>query len=381
MNKSSLRRTAALCLSALTLWTSAVTAESESFSAALSQMHAASPLPQKLLQWELGDFSEEDNLSAATMLALQQSPLLLSQRQKIAELSSKPSTEKPSKEKNKPLKKKKPAKPQAQQLKTPLEGLQFRDNGVPAQTVHPTDAKGYTVVNGVYIKNSSSHTLNCKTLAPADFSARLSDDGPQVLIIHSHGSEAYSMPKGEEYKATGSFRTDNRDCNIVRIGDEVVSVLSSYGISALHDRTLHDVPDYNESYNNSYDAIEEYIRKYPSLMFILDIHRDAIADADGQQYKLVTDEDPRAAQVSLVMGSAYDTWEDNLKLAIAVQQHLTEDHPTLMRPISVCGYRYNQHFTPGSMLVEIGAAGNSLDEALYSARLFAKGFAETIQSK
>lgn len=381
MNKSSLRRVAALCLSALTLWTSAVTAESESFTAALSQMHTSSPLPPKLLQWELGDFSEKDNLSTATMLALWQSPLLLSQREKIAELAAKPEKEKKPKKKPTTPKKEKPTKPKAQQLKTPIDGLAFHDNGIPAQTVHPTNSKGYTVVNGVYIKNTSSHTLDREALAPADFSARLSDDGPQVLIIHSHGSEAYSMPKGEEYKATGNFRTDDRDCNIVRIGDEVVSVLSSYGISALHDRTLHDVPDYNESYNNSYDAIEEYVRKYPSISFVLDIHRDAIEDADGQQYKLVSDEEPRAAQVSLVMGSAYDTWQDNLKLAIAVQEHLTEDHPTLMRPISVCGYRYNQHFAPGSMLVEIGAAGNSLDEALLAARLFAKGFAETIQAK
>jgi len=51
-----------------------------------------------------------------------------------------------------------------------------------------------------------------------------------------------------------------------------------------------------------------------------------------------------------------------------------------MRPITMLNYRYNQFVSPGAMLLEVGAAGNSLDEALYAARLFAQGFADTLQS-
>lgn len=111
---------------------------------------------------------------------------------------------------------------------------------------------------------------------------------------------------------------------------------------------------------------------------MLDLHRDAVQDANGTQYKLVTAEDPAAAQVSLIMGVAHDGWQDNLRLAIAVQEKLESQSPTLMRPITLLNYRYNQFAAPGSLLVEVGAAGNSLDEALRAARLFAKGFAETI---
>jgi stage II sporulation protein P len=111
---------------------------------------------------------------------------------------------------------------------------------------------------------------------------------------------------------------------------------------------------------------------------VLDIHRDAITDSDGNQYKLVSREDPNAAQCCLVMGVAYDTWADNLTLAVAVQETLMAQSPTLMRPMTVRGYNYNQQLSSGYMLVEVGAAGNSLDEAILGARLFAKGFAETI---
>jgi len=78
------------------------------------------------------------------------------------------------------------------------------------------------------------------------------------------------------------------------------------------------------------------------------------------------------------MGLASDRWAENMALAIAVQQTLVEQAPTLMRPIAARGYRYNQHLPIDSLLVEVGAAGNSLDEAIYSARIFAHGFAKTL---
>ena len=74
------------------------------------------------------------------------------------------------------------------------------------------------------------------------------------------------------------------------------------------------------------------------------------------------------------------SFQENLKLAMAIQQNLSADYPTLMRPITMLNYRYNQFVSPGAMLLEVGAAGNSLDEALYAARLFAQGFADTLQS-
>ena len=165
-----------------------------------------------------------------------------------------------------------------------------------------------------------------------------------------------------------------------KVGDEIAAALSERGISVLHDRTLHDVPDYNDAYPHSLASVEDYMEKYPSLVFVLDVHRDAVSDADGNQYKLVSAEEPHAAQMSFIMGNAYDGWQENLKLAIAIQQNLSADYPTLMRPITMLNYRYNQFVSPGAMLLEVGAAGNSLDEALYAARLFAQGFADTLQS-
>ena len=130
--------------------------------------------------------------------------------------------------------------------------------------------------------------------------------------------------------------------------------------------------------------MEEYLREYPTIAYVLDIHRDAISDSEGNPYKVVSAAaGVNAAQMSLVIGTdggglEHPDWQENLKLAAALQQRITDSFPTLMRPITVRNSRYNQHTTPGSLLVEMGAAGNSLDEALLSARLLGKAIAEVM---
>ena len=233
-------------------------------------------------------------------------------------------------------------------------------------------------MRGICIKNGSNKTLDAAALAEEGFAAHLTDESPQVLILHTHGSEAYTMPAGQDYVSTGTCRTSDTNKNVVRVGDEIASVLSGYGISVLHDRTLYDDPLYEGAYSRSVEGIEAYLEKYPSISFILDIHRDAVEDAQHRQYKLISLEDPNAAQLSFIMGSNHDGWQEYLKLAVAVSEAITADYPTVMRPITLRNSNYNQHKSLGSMLVEVGAAGNSLDEALNSARIFADAFARVL---
>jgi stage II sporulation protein P len=80
-------------------------------------------------------------------------------------------------------------------------------------------------------------------------------------------------------------------------------------------------------------------------------------------------------------GLAHPNWMENLKLAAALQEDLLTEYPTLMRPILLRNSRYNQHATAGSLLVEVGAAGNSPEEALLAGRLFAARMAAVLLEK
>ncbi len=375
--RSGMKRLTSLTLAITVLWVVFVTAGSNTLGAALDALNEQGQAGVALLRTQLLLPKEEDPLNAAVSLVISQSPLLLSCRSAILSLrqqeESGETTMLP--ENRQPI------------LEEPVipedPHSSFADNGVAARTLIPTTTEGYLLKDLAYISNSSRHALSEEDLT-GDFAAALSDGAPQILIVHTHGSEAYTMPPGEEYVPSSESRTTDTNYNVVRIGDEIASVLAEYGISTIHDRSLHDYPNYSGAYDRSLGSIERYLADYPSITFVLDIHRDAIYDGEGTPYKVISSTaEGVSAQLSLVIGTngsglPHDTWQENLKLAAAVQNTILSQHPTLMRPIVVRNSRYNQHCTTGSLLVEVGAAGNSLDEALLAARLFARGLAETI---
>ena len=377
--RGALRRGGAVCLAALTLWAAAVTAGSGTLSEAWSALRAAAP--RGVLRWELGDLWQSDQLSAAAVLAIGESPLLLSARPAVAELWSSEREEQPQAEGEDEEIVTEPVE------ETPLEAPEAADNGVAARTLVPSDPSGYTVCGSVYISNGTDHTLSVSELTePLD--AQLVDGAPQILILHSHGSEAYTPAGDAEVVWSGDYRTTDSRYNVVSVGDAMAEEFTEAGISVLHDRTLYDYPSYSGAYDRSLAAIESYLAQYPSIRFVLDIHRDAIADSEGNQYKVVStiEGEGTAAQLTLVMGSdgsglEHPDWMENLKLAVAIQERILGDYSTLMRPMLLRNSRYNQHATTGSLLVEVGAAGNSPEEAALAGRLFARQMAQLLIEK
>ena len=373
------RQLTALALAIAIPWLVAVTAASDTGKAALSALGQQGDLALHILRGQLGDSREEDALPASVSLAIGQSPVLLAGRTEILDLRR-------SQEDDTPDSQPQQEEPITETPEEPETPLVFADNGVTARTLVPTSTDGYIVAGDVYISNGSVNTFDA-SLFDGTFAARLSEEeGPQVLIVHTHGSEAYTMPPGEEYEASSECRTTDCNYNVVRVGDEIAAALEEAGISVIHDATLHDYPQYSGAYDRSLATINSYLEQYPSISFVLDIHRDAISDGEGNMYKVVSNvAGVNAAQMTFVIGTdggglEHPNWRENLKLAAAVQQNLLDDYPTLMRPITVRNSRYNQHVTTGSLLVDMGAAGNSLDEALLSGRLLGQALAETILS-
>lgn len=373
-----LRRLEAGLLAAGTLWIAGVTAGSENAAGALEALRAASPLGA--LRWELGDLWPRDGLSAAAALAIGESPLLASARPAVAELWSLERQEIPEEDGETQGAVSTPVE------ETPLDAPpEAADNGVPAKTLVPADPEGYTVCGRVYISNSTKHALSPETVAEP-FAAKLTAEEPQILIVHTHGSEAYTPAPGTEVVWSGDYRTTDYRYNVVRVGDEMAAVFGEAGISVLHDRTLYDYPSYSGAYDRSLAAVEGYLERYPSIQFVLDVHRDAIEDGQGKQYKVVSEIENvgLSAQMTLVVGSdgsglSHPDWMENLKLAAAVQEHVLEQYPTLMRPVLLRNSRYNQHAAKGALLIEAGAAGNSPEEAVLAGRLLAQSMIEVLE--
>ena len=381
------QRLLALSAAAITLWGAGVTAGSETFSAAAEAVSQRLHSPVALVRWELGDLQPRDGLSAAMATVLRESPLLLAARPAVAALRSRETGDIPeAPQEPEIILPETPVIPPADDT-APESGEPFPDNGVPARTLAPTDPAGYTVCGRVYISNSSKYTVDPAALTKP-FAAALGEDGPQILIVHTHGSEAYTPADDGGVIWSGEARTTDSRYNVVGVGDEMARVFAEAGISVLHDRSMYDYPNYSGAYDRSLAAIENYLEQYPSIRFVLDVHRDAISDGAGNPYKVISPipGEGSAAQLALVMGSSggglsHPDWMENLKLAAALQEDLLTEYPTLMRPILLRNSRYNQHATAGSLLVEVGAAGNSPEEALLAGRLFAARMAAVLLEK
>lgn len=207
----------------------------------------------------------------------------------------------------------------------------------------------------------------------------LSKEGPQILIMHTHGTEAYTMADGDDYTPSDTARTTDENYNMIRVGEEIKAVFEEMGLSVIHDTSLYDYPSYTGSYARSLKGIQSYLEEYPTISVVLDVHRDALIGADGTAYK-VTDtleDGETVAQVMLVVGSndgglEHPNWEDNLTLAAHIQAAMLALHPGFPRPVNLRSQRFNQHMTSGSLLVEVGTSGNTLQEALAGARKFAQ---------
>lgn len=375
-----LRRLESAALAAGTLWVVFVTAGSDTVSSAAAAL--AEALPEQMLRWELGDLWRQDGLSPAAALTIGESPLLSAARGELEELRALERQEPAEEDGETETPAAVPVEETPVDAATPAE-----DNGVPAKTLIPTDPNGYTVCGRVYISNSTSYEMSVPELQEP-FAAALEEEGPQLLILHTHGSESYTPAPGAEIVWSGNYRTTDYRYNVVKVGDEMAEVFSQAGISVLHDRTLYDYPSYTGAYDRALASIQRYLEQYPSIRFILDVHRDAIEDGQGNQYKVVSEIEGvgTPAQMSLVIGSdgsglTHPDWPENLKLAAAVQQDILEHYPTLMRPVLLRNSRYNQHAVTGSLLVEVGAAGNSPEEAVLAGKLFAGRMADVLIKK
>ena len=249
----------------------------------------------------------------------------------------------------------------------------------PPQILHPPIA-----ADSIEIENGAGYDVDIPKLLNDPLNFELDHEKPSVLIIHTHSSEAYTPDGNDRYEASDPYRTENNSQSIIRIGDELAKEFESRGINVIHDRSSYDYPSYSGSYGRSYTSIESYLKKYPSIKIVLDVHRDAISASDGSQYKTIAHiGDTICSQVMMVVGTdssglTHPRWRENLKLAVKLQNEMNSLAPSLTRPIRLSQYRYNQQATTGSLIIEIGCAGNTLQESLSAVKYFAEAAANVI---
>ena len=286
-----------------------------------------------------------------------------------------------------------PAADEPAAIPQPLETALVAENAVlaapppqepaPQQPVYAPNIQEYHSSGAVYFKNETDYPVDIPSLLQKPPTVSLGKEGVQVLIMHTHGTEAYTPSAAHPYTASGEYRTTDSSANVLRVGQEICDRLNARGISAVHSTALNDYPAYNGSYNRALKDIQKYVEQYPTIRLVIDVHRDAIASGNTYYKTAAQVNGQQTAQLMFVTGTdagglSHPNWRDNLAFQALLHDRLNSLYPGIMRPMSIRASRFNQHIRTGSMLVEVGACGNTLEEALAAARIFANTLADTL---
>lgn len=226
------------------------------------------------------------------------------------------------------------------------------------------------MVENIYLVDSTTEAtkeeLDGEKLLRMDMSMDVSGDEPKVLIYHTHASEAYKDSEEGDWEDT-----------VVGVGEELKKILEKeYKIKVYHDETVYDKIngelDRSKAYTYAGEGIEKILEENPSIEVVIDLHRDSV----GANLHLVTEIDGKqTAKIMFFNGMsrtakngdiAYlynENKQANLAFSLQLQLDAAKKYPDFTRRIYLKGYRYNLHLKPRSLLIEVGAENNTVEEA------------------
>jgi stage II sporulation protein P len=266
------------------------------------------------------------------------------------------------------------------------EEIKRHENEKTYKVIETQFGEGGIKFENFYVKNHTKIDLDiAKELGtPLDISIK-KDGKPEVLIYHTHTTEAYTdKDRGFIYSSYSSRTTDNR-FNVTRVGEEIKEVLESYDISVIHDKTVHDNPSYKGSYWRSLSTIKKNLEKYPSIQVLLDIHRDSVGEKETGKSKLVSMlNGEKVAQIMILAGcdsgnNDFPNWRKNLRLALRLQRSTENLCSGMARPLKFDEMELNMSAHPGSLLIEVGTDVNTIKEACLAGKMLGKSLASVLE--
>jgi len=256
-------------------------------------------------------------------------------------------------------------------------------NTGPVEEIH---LEGGQQVDNFFVKDTTESGTDLAAELQQEPAVNLKGDGSiEVLLYHTHTSEAYSTNYTGFYYTDMETRTQNQDMSVVAVGREVKKALEARGIGVVHDTSVNDTL-FNGSYSRSWEVLQNNLAQYPTIQVTIDLHRDSMTTQEGVKYKPTAEINGRkAAQFMVLAGCDADggwgdfpDWRDNLHLALRVQQTASRLYPDLPRPMSFSNSKYNMNATKGSLLIEVGTEVNTVGEAKYTGGLLGEILAETL---
>ena len=217
----------------------------------------------------------------------------------------------------------------------------------------PDQTEPEPVVSPSGVETTPTNTAPVATLQPA------------VLIYHTHTSESYLPASGKDHLYPRG--------DIFQVGSYLQQVLENrYSIPCIHAEEIHDQIPFRESYQRSQLTLKKYLKEYPNLQVVLDVHRDA---TPGVKASCVIN-GKQTATIGIVVGSdkmglPHPNWRKNHQFAQKLAEAMNLYYPGLNSRVLITDARYNQHLHDHALLIEFGDQHSTLEEVNRAADLFA----------
>jgi stage II sporulation protein P len=196
----------------------------------------------------------------------------------------------------------------------------------------------------------------------------LNNKKPLVLIFHTHTTETFKPD------SNGKNYSTNLNITVAEVGKKLEYELEmKYGIATLHDSTIHDLPKFYGAYKKSCVTVQKYLKKYPSLKLIIDLHRDG-GVARNSSTCIIDKEN--YAKTLLVAGTNFKNYQTYNKTTQKIKSIFDTYYPGLCKGIDYKSTSFNQSLSSKMILLEIGSNENKLEEAFNTTKITAKVIAK-----
>ena len=220
-----------------------------------------------------------------------------------------------------------------------------------------------------YLLNYSDRKFDIEGLLEMGFHAEYYPESPapMVLILHTHTSEGYSDFDSDD-------PTSVLTASVVAIGEALTTELNRAKIPTVHCSVIHD--DDGDAYQNAAETIEMMLKIYPTVEYVIDLHRMELTDAQGNLVRTCSAK--QTAQLRMTVSTAGVLTKGTLSLAMCLREELNGGGARVCMPVVLTDSEYNAAGSMYYLKLDVGSLGNSSDEARAAVALFAEAFAEII---
>lgn len=176
---------------------------------------------------------------------------------------------------------------------------------------------------------------------------------PKVYLYNTHQVEEYEETfyniKPTVLTVSNMIKEELKNNNIYSLVEE----------KSIKNELVKRKLDYSYSYRISREYLEEIRKKYPTITYFFDIHRDSI----NKKLSSVKIDDKSYAKVMFIVTKKNNNYKENEKNVKIMEEYLNNNYNGILRntyyqPL----YVYNQDINSTTFLIEVGGPYNNLEE-------------------